>query len=298
MRNLEACPICTGNDSALIYTSTLSTEISSSNIPNPYSAHYQINQCNGCSLLFSSPILDDDGVNALYTESEEGNVTLGEEDNVRYTMCNYYKLIKPHLLEKTRVLDIGCDVGYFLEAAMNDGFFNLYGLEPTKPAREVSAKLPNSTISEKFYEEIEYPTAHFDLISMIHVLDHLVNPAIALRKAKMELRNGGLMFAVVHNSKSLLAIIMGEKFPVYNLYHHYFFTKKTLRKLLESQGFQVIKVVSTKNCYSLNFFIHKMPFLPTILKKNIISILKILHLHKIKLNFSIGNIGIIAKKII
>lgn len=297
MRNLEICPICIGTSRQMIYASTLTMEISSTNIPNPYSAHYQINQCLGCDLRFSSPILDDAGVNALYTQSGEGNVVAGEEDNVRFTMKNYYKLVRPHIHNKTRVLDIGCDVGYFLEATLNDGFAELYGLEPTKPALEVAEKLPNSFMSEKFYEEISYPPNHFDLISMIHVLDHLVDPSIALKKAKHELNIGGIVFAVVHNSKSLLGRIMGEKFPVYNLYHHYFFTKDTLRKLLESQGFEVVKVVSTYNCYSMGFFIRKMPFTPQFLKKHILSLFRLLGLNKIRLNLPIGNIGVIARKI-
>lgn len=297
MRELSTCPICLNKDRKLIYVSTLACEISSANIPDPYSAHYQINQCTGCDLRFSSPILDEQGVTALYCQSENGNITEGEDENVRRTMDNYYKLVKPYINARDKVLDIGCDVGYFLKSALNDNFKEAHGLEPTSPARKIAEKLPNSKISEKFYEEIEYESDYFDLISMIHVLDHLVDPSIALKKAKKELKIGGLLTAVVHNSKSTLGVIMGEKFPVYNLYHHYFFTKATLRKLLVSQGYEVIKVVSTCNCYSLGFFIKKLPFLPEVIKNQLVKLIQCIGLNKLPLNLPVGNIGIVARKL-
>ncbi|MDP3561076.1 MAG: class I SAM-dependent methyltransferase [Legionellaceae bacterium] len=297
MRELLVCPICLSEDRKLVYPSTLVSEISHKNIPDPYSAHYQINQCSGCDLRFSSPILDEQGVTALYCQSENGNISDGEFDNVRRTMYNYYDLAKPYIKARDKVLDIGCDVGYFLESALEDNFKEIHGLEPTTPARVIAEKLPNSKISEKFYEAIEYEANYFDLVSMIHVLDHLVDPSIALKKAHHELKIGGLLIAVVHNSKSILGVMMGEKFPVYNLYHHYFFTKSTLRKLLESQGYEVIKVVSTKNCYSIGFFIQKIPLLPSYIKDGMLKLAKCLSIHKITLNLPVGNIGVLAKKV-
>ena len=115
-----------------------------------------------------------------------------------------------------------------------------------------------------------------------------------LKKAYKELKPGGIAFAVVHDVECLVARLSGERFPPYNLYHHYFFSKKTLRKLLEAAGFQVITVEPTLNCYSLGFFLEKAPRFPG--KQFVSRLLEKTRLARLRLTVPIGNIGITARK--
>jgi 2-polyprenyl-3-methyl-5-hydroxy-6-metoxy-1,4-benzoquinol methylase len=296
MREIENCPICFSKEKFLKYASTLLGPVSLDKIPNPYSAHYQINECSGCALILSSPILEDEKITALYRDFSEKNVSDGEEENVRQTMKMYYNLVRPHLYQRERILDVGCDVGYLLEVAYKDGFRELHGLEPVPATREIAQKIPGSAILDEFYESTNYPKASFDLITLIHVLDHLVDPSIVLKKAITDLKSKGLIVAVVHNVESLLGRIMGEKFPVFNLYHHYFFSKKTLRNLFEAHGYEVIKVVSTCNRYSLGFFLRRMPGLPNFFRNFLLSFFKGIKLLDLPISIPVGNIGIVARK--
>jgi SAM-dependent methyltransferase len=284
------------------FEATFADDFWTGKVPGPFEAHYRINRCVGCDLQYSSPILDDSGVQALYAagvatkpnEFSGTNVATGEDGAVRRTMQLYYDCIRPFLRSKHRLLEVGCDVGYLIEAARKDGFSEIYGCEPNPVAREIASRIPQTNITDLFYEHWTLPEDHFDALTLIHVLDHLVDPMTVLRKALVELRAGGILFAVVHDVDCLIARVTGERFPPFNLYHHYFFSKRTLRKLLEAAGFNVLAVKNTVNCYSLGFFLEKAPAFPG--KQIFAQALDKAHMARRCLTLPIGNIGVIARK--
>jgi SAM-dependent methyltransferase len=290
------CPICNGRGRTVLYGPKLPAKFDETAPPPPYSAHYQINRCANCGLTYSSPVMDDRGVSRLYQDSSEINVSPGEEDNVRRTMALYYRLASPHLHGRERVLDIGCDVGFMLEAAKTDGFKELHGIEPVPAARSIAETIEGTIVTGKFFEQTHYPADYFDLITLIHVLDHLYDPRVVLRQARKNLRPEGLILAVVHNVRSLLGLLLGERFPIFNLYHHYFFNKDTLAELFRRQGYEVVKVMATRNCYSLGFFAQRLPGLPGLFQQAAFRGLQLLRVADIPITIPIGNIGIVARR--
>jgi 2-polyprenyl-3-methyl-5-hydroxy-6-metoxy-1,4-benzoquinol methylase len=235
--------------------------------------------------------------NGVITKSDDfqgTNVAAGESAGVQRTMQLYYKGIRPFLRGKEAFMEVGCDVGYLLDVARRDGFAQVYGCEPNPVARECAAKVPGAVVSDLFYEQWDLPQAYFDALTLIHVVDHLVNPMEVLQKAQKELRPEGLIFAVVHNVDCVLAKLTGERFPPFNLYHHYFFSKTTLRKLLEAAGFQVLAVENTTNSYSMGFFMRKAPGFPG--KRTVSWLFEKTHLSRCILTVPIGNIAVIARK--
>jgi SAM-dependent methyltransferase len=290
------CPICDNRCGTVLYGARLPAKFDETAPPSPYSAHYQINRCTNCGLTYSSPVMDALGVSRLYQDSRETNVSLGEEDNVRRTMALYYRLAAPQLRGRERMLDIGCDMGFMLEAAKRDGFEELHGIEPVPAARTVAEAVEGAIITDKFFEQTEYPADYFDLITLVHVLDHLYDPRVVLRQARKNLRPEGLILAVVHNVRSLLGLLLGERFPIFNLYHHYFFDKHTLAELFRRQGYEVVKVMATRNCYSLGFFAQRFPGLPNSFRQAAFRNLQVLRVADIPITIPVGNIGIVARR--
>jgi SAM-dependent methyltransferase len=291
------CPICNSRGRTVLYGAKLPANFDETAPPSPYSAHYQINRCVNCGLTYSSPVMDEVGVSKLYQDSRETNVSSGEEDNVRRTMVLYYRLAASHLRARERVLDVGCDMGFMLEAAKSDGFKELHGIEPVPAARTVAETVEGAIVTDKFFEQTDYPADYFDLITLIHVLDHLYDPRIVLRQARNNLRPGGLVLAVVHNVRSLLGLLLGERFPIFNLYHHYFFDRDTLAELFRRQGYEVVKVVATRNCYSLGFLAQRVPGLLSSFGQATFRGLQALRLADIPITIPVGNIGIVARRL-
>jgi SAM-dependent methyltransferase len=218
----------------------------------------------------------------------------GEEQNVERTMRGYYDLARSALRGRERMLDIGCDVGLLLDAGRRDGFQELYGIEPVGVAAAQAAALPDAHISTRFYEDEDYPDEYFDLITLIHVVDHLVDPIVTLERAWKQLKPGGVILAVVHDGGSLLARVLGERFPPYNLYHHYFFERRDLRRLFRRAKFEVLRTPLTYNCYSFGFLVQKVPGLP--LKGLARHGLDTVGIGKLPITLPLGNIGIIARR--
>jgi 2-polyprenyl-3-methyl-5-hydroxy-6-metoxy-1,4-benzoquinol methylase len=288
------CAICGHSERKVVYASTIGTAHVENGHIDPYSAHYQINRCRQCDLVYSSPIFDGEEVQALYTESAHTNILPGEEENVRRTMGLYYKMARGALPGRDRMLDVGCDIGLLLDVARQDGFRELHGLEPVKVAADLARTIPGAVISSDFFEEQTFPEQYFDLISMIHVVDHLVDPTPILERAWSQLKPGGVILAVVHNVDSWLARVLRERFPPYNLYHHYFFRMATLRRLFEKSSFEVLRVAPTYNCYSVGFLVEKIPLLPG--KRAMRRVLEGPGLANRPLTVPLGNIGIVARR--
>jgi len=281
----------------IVYRSTLPIEAESAHgrLADPMTVHCRINRCAGCGLVYASPILDDADVRALYAESPHTNVTEGEEENVRRTFEGYYELARRHLDRRERVLDIGCDVGLLLNIARADGFREMHGVEPNPIAAARAREVPGTVVSTEFYEAIPYPADYFDLVTLIHVVDHLVDVNRVLTKVFAELRPGGVVLSVVHNVESLLARVLGERFPPFNAYHHYFFTKRTLAALFSRVGFEPVESVSTRNVYSLGFLVHRAP-LPLAVRRPLATLVAAARLPGVALSVPLGNIGLAARK--
>ena len=153
-----------------------------------------------------------------------------------------------------------------------------------------------TTITDRFFESADYPDDYFDLITLIHVLDHVYDPRVVLRRALTHLKREGLVLAVVHNVRSVLGLLLRERFPVFNLYHHYFFDKHTLAELFRREGYEVVKVVTTRNRYSLGFFVQRVPGPPDSLRRAGVRALQLMRLAEIPISIPVGNIGIVARR--
>ena len=289
------CGVCGSSDRRVRYRSTVDRACKDGRT-DPYRGHYQINDCLTCGAVYSSPIFETGEVNRMYTDAHETNVATGEADNVRRTMGLYYDLVRPFLAERKRILDIGCDVGFILDTARADRFEELYGVEPNREAADVAARLPATIYAGEFYENVAFPNSYFDLITLIHVLDHLVSPSRVLARVRDQLRPGGIVLAVVHNVRSILGLGFRERFPAYNLYHHYFFSKGTLRNLFHRNGFEVIRVNATRNCYSIGFMASRAPGLSERAKAATTKVLDAIGVGGVALTIPLGNIAIVARR--
>ena len=93
-------------------------------------------------------------------------------------MKKEFKVIADLLTDNTRVLDVGCGYGWLLSALNNK--WKKYGVEVSKYAGMYSKKFGNIHLGEieNFHER------NFDLITALHVIEHINKPEIFLLKLK------------------------------------------------------------------------------------------------------------------
>lgn len=88
------------------------------------------------------------------------------------------------------VLDVGCSGGQLMELAKLSGW-RVAGVEPHDAARERAKQFG------PVYERLDGVRGDFDLISAIHVLEHVADPVFFLQRMAMLLRDDGQMLVVV-----------------------------------------------------------------------------------------------------
>ena len=138
-----------------------------------------------------------------------------------------------------RVLDYGCGAGWWLDWLYKNTFRNHYGIEPSAQAQRVASN------PSYIWDKERYARGVYEGITLILVLEHVVNPVEFLReKIKPLLAPDGRLIIVVPNEfNPLQKRINYEGFiqPV----HVNYFTPPTLRDVLERAGFQVVHESAT-----------------------------------------------------
>src|SRR3989344_260813 len=132
------------------------------------------------------------------------------------------------------VLDVGAGFGLFSSELNKTGDFNFDLIEPGLKLRYVG-KLEKKIYPlnfEKFKAGRKY-----DIILMMDVLEHYINPLKNLEKAKRLLKKEGILVIQTPNYKSLMASICRDWAWWMVEDHKFFFSPKSLRLILEKAGF-------------------------------------------------------------
>lgn len=150
-----------------------------------------------------------------------------------------------------RLLDIGCGEGLF-GAAVKKRYpgCETWGIEPVQEAAGRAATRNDHILHMPLENADELPAAHFDVVTMNDVLEHMVWPEPALRTAKRVLKPGGRLVLSLPNVQFLLNVLnlvlrndwRYEDSGILDRTHMRFYTTKSAARLLESAGFEVEKI--------------------------------------------------------
>ena len=97
-----------------------------------------------------------------------------------------------------------------------------------------------------------FPSCSFDCVHSHHVWEHLLNPLAASIEVYRILKNNGIYYYELPNQfdnimfrrDMLLNRVPQRSRNMYCIHHNYFFSKKTLRRLLEKAGFKSLTIRS------------------------------------------------------
>jgi SAM-dependent methyltransferase len=254
--------------------------------------HYAVVRCQNCGLVFSREILPDEVLAHLYSESK---VTFAEYTDI--IRKDYWRCLEPFIdgAPSQRALEIGCSSGFFLEELLSHGFSEVHGCEPSFEAREIADPRIKPNISAGFFREGLYENGSFDLLCSFQTLDHVSDPLGVMRVAHDIVKPGGLVYFITHNVEGFQAKLLGAKSPIIDIEHIYLFSKRTLRRLLEQSGFEVLGVIDVKNSYPVNYWLKMFP-MPNGLKSVLGGLLKPIGLGSLPLPLKAGNIAIVARR--
>ncbi|MGH3993810.1 MAG: class I SAM-dependent methyltransferase, partial [Pseudonocardiaceae bacterium] len=152
--------------------------------------------------------------------------------------ASYGVLLIPPARRDGTLLDIGCGNGRFLTIMRTLGW-RVEGIEPDERSAELARRSSGAAVHAELYDEL-FPPGHFDVITMNHVLEHLGDPATALRRCFRVCATGGLLGIVVPNWRALGHRLFGRHwYALEPPRHAVMYEPRTLGRALERAGFRV-----------------------------------------------------------
>lgn len=110
-----------------------------------------------------------------------------------------------------RLLDMPCGDG-ILTAYLSEQFDEVTGVDASEShLRSARERLPEADLYHGLIEEVELP-GHYDTVTMLNILEHVIDPVLTLRKAASFVAPDGVLIAHVPNSQAVnrhIAVRMG-----------------------------------------------------------------------------------------
>lgn len=241
----EHCPLCNSGDFKILYDLSQPKAHLGIGLPGI------IKKCKNCDFIFKTfskkpeAIYDDNYAESfLDTKEYSGEAAINFFKNILYVAYN--RIVKNK--SKPELLDIGSGIGVMLRTAVQVGY-NATGVELSSKLAEITTKNGFNVINKNI-SEIE-PGLVYDTITMMDIIEHLVDPGNILKELGTKLKKDGELIVYTPNHNSLIVKIsdflyrLHIKSPVENIFactHTCFFTTKTLKKILEKSGYSISNV--------------------------------------------------------
>jgi 2-polyprenyl-3-methyl-5-hydroxy-6-metoxy-1,4-benzoquinol methylase len=234
MEAAEKCRIC---ESATIlkWSSNLQDHLSSESFAIT-DAHYgqtsAIYRCSSCGFLQCNDLPE---VLSYYEQLEDQAYEQGRKERTLQAEALVKQLGKH--IEKGTLLDVGAGSGILVEAAIQAGY-KAEGVEPSAWLQQQAEKLQlpvKKGILNDLAEE-----ARFDVITLIDVIEHVVDPVGLMKEIASRLTINGYAMVVTPDCSSFFATILGRKWWHYRVAHIGYFNKATLENACRTSRLEVV----------------------------------------------------------
>lgn len=198
-----------------------------------------VNKCESCGLVYVNPRPSKDEIIAHYCSRYKPTPNLKKWSNLKKSKRMLQMIERK--IRKGRLLDVGCSYGIFLDMARNNGW-DVKGVEIAEGPAEYAGS-QNIDIVKRELIDAKFSDSEFEIITMWHLLEHTLNPFLTLLEANRILKNEGFLFLSTPNISSLVAKLCGKYWSWLDPPTHlYYFSSKTIVKLLEKAGFKCLYI--------------------------------------------------------
>lgn len=176
---------------------------------------------------------------------------------IKRTMRKFLIALSGVFPPPARLLDIGCAYGYFVELALAAGY-DAYGIDPSSYAVGRAKQWLNGRIQEGTIGSVRFPReTHFDIITMLDVVEHLADPRTDLRHVSRLLTSDGRVLIATGDTESRAAKLLGRRWTFYIPPQHlFFFNRKNFTTLLLESGLEPVTWFRVGKWLSLQYIFH------------------------------------------
>ena len=254
----------------------------------------QVVKCKHCGLIYINPRLKSGLIIRGYSQGED-EMFVSQAKGRELTFARSLKLMNKHFPKKGRVLDVGTAGGSFLHVAKKDGW-QVWGCEPNRWLTKWAKKHYKLNITPGTIFDGKYKSNFFDVVTLWDVLEHTPDPKRVLLECNRILKKGGLLVVNYPDLGSSIAKAMGKRWIFLLSVHLYYFTPKTIKKILNMTGFRTVKTKMHFQQLSLGYLIFRMQAYSNVLHKIGKTVSKGLRTDNLQIPYWLGQTLVLAKK--
>lgn len=197
--------------------------------------------CTSCGTAYVSTPVTADDLAAYYSGYYDGDspaVPALVQDRLSELVATFEPV-----RQSNRFLDVGFGAGTLLAAASARGW-ECWGSEVSRSA--LGCAPDGCTVLHGDLPALALPAAHFDVVCMVELLEHVLDPADQVRAAATALRPGGLLYITTPSRSGLSARLLKLDWSAWSAPEHLqLMTPAAVRQLCLRHGFDAASVRTT-----------------------------------------------------
>lgn len=201
-------------------------------------------RCEDCGFSYFNPSPTEESLKYYY-EDYIAHVP----EKVSFLERLYYRFFRNvhGSMKPGKLLDIGCGNGKYLDSMRSVGW-DVSGVD-TGPACDFPRRELNIPVYEGHLWDHRFRDAFFDVVTLWFVIEHVWDPVRLIGECGRILKPGGQLIVSTLNSGSLEAKLFGRYWwHLLAPEHLSQFDEKSLRLLLQKQGFEIVHLKHEPIC--------------------------------------------------
>lgn len=213
---------------------------------------FELVRCRGCDLVYvtNPPALE--ALQRLYSFEHGYHQKVADPSaDVRFeteVARNHLADLQHYNKTAGRLLDIGCSAGFFLDEARVAGW-DVSGLELSEDTAEIARRKFGLEVTTGVLGVGLFRAGSFDAVTMWDVIEHVVDPVSTLVEVSRILKDDGVLLMETPNIDGLFPRLSYRLAETLNYWPHpeppnhlFQFSKKTVRRLLETAGMRTLGI--------------------------------------------------------
>jgi len=214
---------------------------------------FRLSSCAGCHTLFLDPPPAEAEIPGFYPPrywwaAPSGSLTRLEAAYRRLALHDHIAFVERAVASagaesaRVRLLDVGCGPGTLLGILKSRGR-HVIGLDLSPEAAGIAARENGVPAVTAALENACFPDACFDVVTMFHVLEHVLDPRAVLMEVSRLLRPGGRIVLQVPNIDSWQSRLLGVRWWGLHVPRHIVnYSAQSVQQLVGSTGFAIARV--------------------------------------------------------
>lgn len=235
-RLARECPVCSKADGFVL--GTLAYEMPDD---SPIASRFEVTACQGCGFVTDNTPSTQSDFDRYYSSQNyspsylQREVAPSEQAYLAETVDIISELALDH---NSVIVDVGCGTGLLLEALKKAGYRNICGIDASSTCVELLTKHRGIPAYESTL--LNPLPVQPDLITLFHVLEHIVDVKAAVNSIRNQLPTRGKILVEVPDTKRFDEFGVGKPLSYFYFTHLVHFDQQHLRNLFTANGFHCL----------------------------------------------------------